>query len=539
MALRLHGPRSARGGERLLLLPPIAPDAATPAAALRSPVGTPRERAARAAAAAAAVVGAAAAAGVASGDWGRSKVALEPEPEPEQEPRPGQDGMIITSEEGLGVQAFRRRGATPLGRARNWAPASAGDNSEESVRRRPTPPPTTPTSSRQATLEASVIWHQQAGRDAIAEVAAVRAALLAAEQRVQTLERASQDTADAHADCARTLTTKLESMTAQVDRGRLTEQELEQELSDARATIDALRDELRTATSDHARKIAQLERRCEKRQWHHLEQELAEVQDCAAQAEAQYKEEITELRQAADQVPVLQELALSWRIVVERMEKQLQEEHAIAARAVDESAGLKGTVETRAAVADGTIARLSARAEAGDQQRAVLCGALDEWRRKIELERAGHAVEMSAAIKELSECKAALGKKNAEMVKLFAELTQKQRSYEVVVDKLDGQHREEAIKELRDALAEEKAAHAETKERAVRLLKRASAATEVEKAAHADTKRALSASNYVQVHDQEQSQRPGRERHRERISGGSHGNMVIAEASALEQRPQE
>jgi chromosome segregation ATPase len=359
---------------------------------------------------------------------------------------------------------------------------------------------TTTKGGRQAVLEASIVWHQQAGRDAFEEVAAVRAALLTAEQRVQALERASQDAAHAHADCVRTMTQKLESMTAQVDSGRLTEQQLEQELDDARTTIDALRDELRAATLDHTRKVSQLERRCEKRQWRHLEQELAEVQEREAQAAAQYKAEITELRQAADQVPVLQEVALSWRIVVERMEKQLQEEHAIAARAVDESAGLKGTLETRAAVADGTIARLSARAEAGDQQRVVLCEAVDEWRRKVELERAGHAVEMSTVTKELRECKAALGKKNAEMVKVFTELTQTRRALEEAKQRLGGQPGE-VIKELSDALAAEKAAHAETKERAVRLLKRASAATEAEKIAHADTKGALSAGLNIQAND--------------------------------------
>eukprot|EP01043_Picozoa_sp_COSAG02_P000237 COSAG02_NODE_4_length_69935_cov_46.806590_45_plen_530_part_00 len=527
MALRLHGPsgatpRSARGVERLL--PPIAPiaDAAMPAAALRAPLGTPRGRATRAAAAAAAaVVGAAAAAGVLPGDRARINFTPEPEPEPEPEPRSRQDRASVTSEDALGVQAVRR-GATPLGRARNWAPdslaASASDDGEQRVRSRlmpppqtmvPTPPRTTTTTKggRQAMLEASIVWHQKAGRDAFEEIAAVRAALLTAERRVQALERASQDAADAHADCVRTMTQKLESMTAQVDRGRLIKLELEQELNDARATIDALRDELGTATSDHTRRVSQLERRCEKMQWRHLEQELAEVQEREAQAAAQYKAEIVELQQAANQVPVLQELALSWRIAAERMEKQLQEEHAIAARAVDESAGLKGTLETHASVADGTIARLSARAEAGDQQRAVLCEAVDEWRRKVELETAGHAVEMSTVTKQLRECKAALGKKNAEMVKIFTELTQARRAHQEAKKSLGGHQPGEVINELSDALAAEKTAHTETKERAVRLLKRASAATEAEKIAHADTKGALSASLNAQVTDEEESQR--------------------------------
>lgn len=377
-----------------------------------------------------------------------------------------------------------------------------------------------------AALEASVVWYQQAGRGANDEVAALRSTADALGQRVQTLERAMQDAAEAHTERVRAMADKLESMTAQVDRGRLNEEELEQQIGHARATIDALRDEIAAAAGSHARRVAQLERRCEKTQWRHLEQELQEVQEREADAAAQHKVEVAELQQAADQVPVLQELVLSWRIIVERMQKQLQQEEATADRAVGETAGLKGTLETRAAVTDGTIARLAARAEAGDEQRAALREALDEWRRTTHLERTAHAAEieqlhgrhqtqlgilntrLSAVTNELLECKAMLGKKNAEIVKLFAEMNQKQRLHAEAMGKLNGHHQEGAgesiqIKELSDALDAERAAHAVTKERAVRLLKRASDATEAEKVAHAETK--ATATKAVAVQEQRQT----------------------------------
>eukprot|EP01046_Picozoa_sp_COSAG06_P027036 COSAG06_NODE_2363_length_7003_cov_5.261008_2_plen_788_part_00 len=514
-----------------------------------------------------------------------------------------------------------RRGATPLGRPRARgdsggddigrttqaaAPPGSGGGSrrgqggdgggEHDDRLRPTPPP--PQAPRAANakqlgaLEASVVWHQQAAKAAAADMASVAAALAAAEERVATLERASQEVSEAHADCVRTLTGKLETLTAQADRARLSEEELEQALSDARDTIDALRDEAAAAASDNARKVAQLERRCEKMQWRHLEQELHEVQEREAAAAAQHAVEMAELQQTADQVPVLQELALSWRIVVERMEQQLEEEHATTAKAVHEREGLEGSAETQAAMADGTIARLSARVHAGDQQAAALGEALKEWRRKGELDKAAHAAEteqlrhehqrevdelhsrLSAVGGELRECKATLVEKNSEIVKLFTEIKQREQSqaellatkradfeaalsaagshtqeqaegHTSAITALRQQHHDEvaelssklsgvgedleeekaahtgalldvealkervaklveerdaalsateqaesvgsaAVLELSDELAEERAAHAQTNERALRLLKRATEAKEREEARVAD-----------------------------------------------------
>ena len=433
----------------------------------------------------------------------RRAPAPEPKPEPEPEPEPDPRGP---SEEVLGGQVIRR-GATPLGRARGIVPpaASARDDGGASGRRRPMPPER---EAKVAALEASVVWYQQAGRGAIDEVAALRSTAEALAQRVQTLERAMQEAAEAHTDRLRAMADKLESMTAQIDRGRLNEEELEQQLSHARATIDALHDEAAAAAISHVRRVAQLERRCEKTQWRHLEQELQEVKEREADAAARHRAEVADLQQAADQVPVLQELVLSWRIIVERMQKQLQQEEATAARAVGETAGLKGTLETRTAVTDGTIARLAAHADAGDEQRAALREALDEWRRTVHLERAAHTAEieqlherhksqldilntsLSTVTNELLECRATLGKKNAEIVKLFAEMNQKQSLHGEAMGKIQ-------IKELSDALAAERAAHAVTKERAARLLKRASDATEAEKAAHAETK--ATATNALEV----------------------------------------
>ena len=130
-----------------------------------------------------------------------------------------------------------------------------------------------------------MVWHQRTAREANVERAALQQALAVANDRIRVLERASHDAAEIHADRVRTMTEMTEAMTVQVDRGRLSEEELEHALSDARVTIDELRTKCATAASDHARKVAQLGR-CGKMRWRHLEHELHEVREREAEAAA-------------------------------------------------------------------------------------------------------------------------------------------------------------------------------------------------------------------------------------------------------------